>query len=113
MSLGRWDSLTWLFEECTVFAVKSMRVMRDVAMNEAERFLEEKLRRADTPARQPAAAVEPSDGGRCESTDWAPGNPPPTAPTPEASGKVWGVVMGVFAILATMFWMAVFKGGCR
>ncbi len=105
--------MTWLFEECTVSTVKSMCVMRDVTMNEAERFLEEKLRRAETPTIQQAAAVEPSDSGRCESADRAPVNPPPTAPTPEAGGKVWGVAMGVFAILATMFWMAAFKGGCR
>lgn len=113
MSLGRWDSLTWLFEECTVFAVKSMRVMWDVAMNEAERFLEKKMRRAEPSARQPVAGDAPSTDQRDGVADRMPGGPPPTAQTKEAGGKGWGVVMGVFAILATMFWMAVFKGGCR
>ena len=105
--------MTWLFEGCTVSSAESIFFIRNVSMNEAERFLEKKLRRAETPARQPAAADAPAPDRRDGAADRVPGSPPPTAQTPETGGKVWGVVMGVLAILATMFWMAVFKGGCR
>ena len=81
-------------------------------MTEAERFLAKKLQRSEAPAGQPAA-VAPSKAGPCESADRGPDGPPPTAQAPKAGGKGWQVGMAVFAVLMTMFWMAMCKGGCR
>lgn len=75
-------------------------------MTEAERYLNEKLKRD--------AGVKsgvPDAGGEQKPDETAERQKP--VDSGDGGSKVWGVVMGVFAILATMFWMAVFKGGCR
>lgn len=93
-------------------------------MTEAERYLDERLKRAaavksGVPAAGGNGAISPIVG---ETRLEPAASVQPAAPTPDVQvgrgsgdggGKVWGVVMGVFAILMTMFWMAVFKGGCR
>ena len=93
-------------------------------MTEAERYLDERLKRAaevksGVPAAGGNGAINPIVG---ETRLEPAASVQPAAPTPDAQvgrgsgeggGKVWGVVMGVFVILMTMFWMAVFKGGCR
>jgi len=92
-------------------------------MTEAERYLDERLKRAAVvKSGVPAAGGEqkPFDATElCQKPVEGGGQASPTLDNQGGrgsgggGGKVWGVVMGVFAILMTMFWMAVFKGGCR
>lgn len=79
-------------------------------MTEAERYLEEKLKRERTPAvtNEPVRVPEARGSRKAKATGGQGGGG-----SGQVGGKVWGVVMGVFAILMAMFWMAVFKGGCR
>jgi len=82
-------------------------------MNEADRFLEAKQKRDQAGAR-PAATLNKASGATESPTAAAADRgPDKTAPAVDPSGKVWKVAMAAFAILMAMFWMAVFKGGCR
>ena len=100
-------------------------------MTEAERYLEEKLKR-DAGAKSGAPKA---DGGK-QSTLVRVSVSPVVGETRqepaesvqaavpkvgaqggqgsgEGGGKGWGFAMAGFAILMTLIWMAVFKGGCR
>ena len=99
-------------------------------MTEAERYLEEKLKRdAGVKSGAPEA-----DGGKQSTLVRVSVSPvvgetrqePAESVQPAVlkrgaqggsggtgGGKGWGFVMAGFAILMTLIWMAVFKGGCR
>ena len=88
-------------------------------MTEAERYLENKRRKEgeDTNARlKPVEDAAPKREAPTEAPAAVESSVPiNVSPAKSASGanKCWGAAMGVFAIVMTMLWMAVFKGGCR
>jgi hypothetical protein len=96
-------------------------------MNEAERFLAAKMTKKEDAFPTKVSPTQSTPTGCTGNGLGAPNNPAPppklpstcppplneSRPGPKASDKTWQVVMTIFAILATMFWMAVFKGGCR
>lgn len=82
-------------------------------MNEAERFLAEKMKKAEMPPRVPAPEKGSERNGQVQPSASAGTVVQTSAPKRDATGKAWSVGLAVFAVLMTMFWMAVFKGGCR
>ena len=82
-------------------------------MNEAERFLADKLKRAETPilkTRPEKISAQRVQTGGTDSADPEPSLPKQNA---DSGGKGWSVAMAVFAVVMAMFWMAIFKGGCQ
>ena len=83
-------------------------------MNEAERYLAEKMRK---PSGTVVKTVSAKTGGAEDRVGR--GGPPDdgaagvTERKEAPSGKAWSVGMAIFTFLMIMFWMAVFKGGCR
>jgi hypothetical protein len=82
-------------------------------MNEAERFLEQKINRAKTPKREQVQGADSADNEQSASSTPAGAGPWTPERKPGSGAKVWKVGMAVFGILMTMFWMVFFKGGCR
>ena len=82
-------------------------------MNEAERFLAEKMKMAETPTCVPSPEKGSVRDGQVQPSASAGIGAPTPSPKRDATGKAWSVGLAVFAVLMTMFWMAVFKGGCR
>lgn len=96
-------------------------------MNEAERFLAAKMKREVKPdctqsaactvsQNEPAAkrVADPTPCANQADAGTRSASPAPARSESDApNNSGWSIGFGLFAVLATMFWMAVFKGGCR